>query len=378
MKRAIGMMSGTSMDAIDVAMIETDGAAIVRPLCKASYEIDGDFRALLLKAMTQAEALQDASQRLERPGCLADAEQEVTARHIAALQAFLTSHDLTTDRIDIIGFHGQTVLHRPECALTVQLGDGRELAHQCGIDVVHDFRAADCAAGGQGAPLVPVYHRALACNLRAQSSRQIGTIAFVNIGGVANVTFVHDDNTLVAFDTGPGNALMDDWIRARTGMNLDRDGRVAAGGKVDCDRLAKLLAHDFFTRPPPKSLDRNTFSSSLLNDLSLEDGLATLCSFTATSIAESTRHASQRPGLWIICGGGRHNFSLMRALAEQVAGDVVRAEQMGLDGDGLEAQAFAYLAVRSLLGAPITFPETTGVTRAMSGGVLVRAVNGEA
>jgi anhydro-N-acetylmuramic acid kinase len=268
--------------------------------------------------------------------------------------------------VGVIGFHGQTVLHAPERRLTVQIGDGAALARHTGLDVVYDLRAADVAAGGQGAPLAPVYHRALAVRLPERP------VAVLNIGGVGNVTWIGRDGTPIAFDTGPGNALIDDWIQGRTGRAMDTDGAIAGSGRVDEDALLALLTHDYFGKVPPKSLDRNAFSLDPVRHLSLEDGAATLAAFTATSATQARAHFPEEPKLWVICGGGRRNRTLMSMIASQVESAVAPAEAAGFDGDAVEAEAWAYMAVRSLKGLPITFPGTTGVSAPLTGGVLAR------
>jgi anhydro-N-acetylmuramic acid kinase len=275
----------------------------------------------------------------------------------------LGANQLDPDDIDVIGFHGHTVLHRPEEQLTVQLGIGPDLASATGIDVVWDMRAADVAAGGQGAPLAPVYHRALASRLTQRP------IAVVNVGGVANVTVIGRDDQLLAFDTGPGNAMIDDWMLRRTGLPHDAEGRLAATGMVRADYVTEYLRHSFFAKPPPKSLDRNQFAVELVTNLELQDGAATLTALTAASIARAREHMSEEPAMWVICGGGRRNRTLMRMIAERVHNAVVPAEAVGFDGDALEAEAWAYLAVRSLRGLPLTFPGTTGVAKPLTGGV---------
>ena len=363
-RRAIGLMSGTSLDGIDIALIETDGEAHVRVLGAASVVYSDDFRARLRQALADAPAI---VARGDRPGCLTDVERELTVRQGAAVLRFMGDRSLQPSAIYVIGFHGQTVLHRPDVGLTVQLGDGSRLAQTTGVDVVHDLRAADCADGGQGAPLVPVYHRALASRLRERP------VAFVNIGGVANVTWVGPDGSLLAFDTGPGNALLDDWMLQHTGVARDDDGKLAASGSVHEPSLHYYLSLPHFAKLPPKSLDRNAFPPEVVAELSPADGAATLTAFTAESIAKAREHFPEQPALWIISGGGRRNRTLMSAIAARVENAVVPAEALHFDGDNMEAEAWAYLAVRSLEGLPLTYPGTTGVEKATTGGVLARA-----
>jgi len=371
LKRAIGLMSGTSMDGIDVAMIETDGEnQVIRgPGLTLPYNL-GD-RRLLAHAMAAA---QSCRHRDERPEALALAEDVVTRMHGAAVSAFLAQYGVARSSIDVIGFHGQTVLHKPEMKLTIQLGSGARLAEMTGIDVVYDLRAADVAAGGQGAPLVPVYHQALIAKLPQRP------IAVVNIGGVANVTWMDDwgrypehRGGLIAFDTGPGSALIDDWMMRREGVAFDHEGAMAAQGDVNADVLRACLSHEFFVKPPPKSLDRNAFVWDVVEWMTPEDGAATLTAFTAEAIARSREHMPEEPALWIVCGGGRKNKTLMAMLAGRVENAVVPCEAVGLDGDMIEAEAWAYLAVRSLVGLPVTFPGTTGVGSPATGGILAKA-----
>lgn len=362
--RAIGLMSGTSMDGIDIALIETDGDAHVRRLSARSIDYPEAFRSRLREALVLAKGLKD---RGARPGELAGIEAELTERHAEIARRFMGDLALQPSAVDVIGFHGQTVLHRPELGLTIQLGDGAALAAATGVDVVYDLRAADCAAGGEGAPLVPVYHRALAARIRERP------LAFVNIGGVANVTWIGSDDGLIAFDTGPGNALIDDWMSLHTGRAQDVDGKAAQRGRVDDAVLHAFLMHPYFAKPVPKSLDRNAFPIELCTELDADDGAATLTAFAAEAIARSREHLPQEPELWVVCGGGRRNHTLMSMLAARVEHAVAPAEALGLDGDTMEAEAWAYLAVRSLSGLPLTFPMTTGVEAPMTGGVLAKA-----
>jgi anhydro-N-acetylmuramic acid kinase len=357
--RAIGLMSGTSLDGIDVAYLETDGEEALRRGPSRTFPYDDAMRQLLTSAIADASRM---TSRDERPGALSRAEQELTERHAIAVAEFLRSTGMESGSIDVIGFHGQTVLHRPEAKLTVQLGSGSLLANLTGCPVVYDLRADDVAAGGQGAPLVPTYHRALASKLPGRP------VAVVNIGGVANVTWIGRRGNLIAFDTGPGNALLDDWMLRRTGSRVDMDGAAAERGRADDGIVRAYLSQKFFAQRPPKSLDRNAFSTNLAERLSTDDGAATLAAFTAQAIAASRQHMPDEPELWIVSGGGRRNRALMRLLAERVHGPVVPAEAVGFNGDSAEAEAWAYLAVRSLKGLPITFPETTGVLQPMSGG----------
>lgn len=363
MMRAIGLMSGTSMDGIDVALIETDGADRATRGAFASYPYDEAFRQRLRAAIGTAAGLVG---RHERPGTLAAVEAELTQLHAEAVQRLLAEAGTAPAQIDIAGFHGHTVLHAPERGLTVQLGDGAGLARRLSIDVVYDLRAADVAAGGQGAPLAPAYHAAL-------MARQRRPVVIVNIGGVANVTWIGAAGELLAFDTGPGNAMIDDWMQRRQGLTRDQDGRLAASGRARGELVTQYLRHAYFGERPPKSLDRNAFGLELLAGLGDADGAATLTAFTVESIARAREHFPEQPHLWIVSGGGRRNKTLMAMLAGRVEAAVAPAEVAGIDGDAMEAEAWAYLAVRSLKGLPISFPGTTGVPAPLSGGVIARS-----
>jgi anhydro-N-acetylmuramic acid kinase len=364
MVRAVGLMSGTSMDGVDVALIETDGEQAIFARGAGAFPYSDEDRALLRAALAAAAGLSDRS---ARPGALAQAEEMVTARHAAAVRAFLQAQGVALETIDVVGFHGQTVLHRPERRLTVQIGDGAALARDLGVAVVHDFRAADVLRGGEGAPLVPIYHAALAA-----AAGLAEPVAVVNIGGVANVSFIAPGADPTACDAGPGNALIDDLMFSRTGLAIDRDGAAAARGAVDETILARLLAHPFFASPPPKSLDRNDFSADLVSSLSTEDAAATLTAFTAAGIARALEHMPRPPAVAIICGGGAWNPALMRELSLRLPCPVAAADAFGWSVDAMEAEAFAYMAVRRMKNLPITFPRTTGVDAPQPGGVIAR------
>lgn len=366
--RAIGLMSGTSMDGIDIAVIETDGERIDRFGPSAIHFYDERDEAVLRAAMEAAPALRA---RDERPGVIAQAETVVTTLHASAVNMFLTTNGIDRSSVDLVGFHGQTILHRPQQRLTVQIGDGAALAAELGLPVAYDFRAADVAAGGQGAPLVPVFHRAL-----ARALDRPHPIAVLNLGGVANITYIEGERDPIACDTGPANALIDDFMRSRNGATRDEEGRAAAAGRIDGAAIAQLLTHPFFQRSCPKSLDRNDFREWVaahagLAAKSVEDGAATLTMLTAASVARVVALLPRSPQSWILAGGGARNPTLVRMLSECLApAKVETANEIGWSADALEAQAFAFLAVRSVKGLPLTFPTTTGVPRPMTGGIL--------
>ncbi len=354
MLRIIGLMSGTSLDGVDAAWIETDGERIGGFGRTVTIPYDDGLRAALRRLLDQAPELVPGDAEL------AEAEQSLTEYHARAVLAVRGEPDL-------IGFHGQTILHDPARRRTWQIGDASLLAKLTESPVACDFRTADVAAGGQGAPFAPVYHAALARELPKP-------IAVLNIGGVANVTWIGGDGRLVAFDTGPGNGPLDDWAARHTGARFDKGGVLARSGKADPTILGRLMGHPYFAQPAPKSLDRLEFSRVLaasgLEGLSPADGAATLVAFTAAGAAAA--RLPKRPLRWLVCGGGRRNPAIMEALRARLGVDVDPVEAVGWDGDALEAQCFGFLAARVAAGLPLSFPETTGVPRPMAGGLVVQ------
>ena len=349
--RALGLMSGTSLDGVDAAVLETDGERIFSFGPSRTFDYSTDDKSLIREAFGW-----------DRDNGAADL---IDQRHIEAVQTL-------GERVDLIGYHGQTVAHDPENGRTRQLGDGAALARAIGAPVVWDFRSDDMAAGGEGAPLAPFFHWAAARWMGADEP-----VAFVNLGGVGNVTWVDPtadtpeaEGALMAFDTGPANALLDDLMLARTGTPMDRDGAAAAKGKVPDGLIAELAPTGFTARRPPKSLDRDYFHDILpkLDGLSTEDAAATLTALTVGCLAASRAHVPNTPARWLVCGGGRHNRTMMRMLGEKISGTVEPVEAAGLDGDMIEAQAFAFLAVRRARGLPTSAPGTTGCRAPVSGG----------
>jgi anhydro-N-acetylmuramic acid kinase len=347
---AIGLMSGTSGDGIDAALLKTDGARIIATGPGTGEAYDPAFRARLKSAYGQWDP----------PAGL---ERELTERHAALVLRLIAQVGKSPREIGVVGFHGQTILHEPERHRTRQIGDGALLAKLTGIRVVNDFRSADMSAGGEGAPLAPVFHRALAADLAKP-------VAMLNIGGVSNVTWIGEGDALIAFDTGPGNALIDDWAMRHTGEPVDRDGALAKSGRVDEAAVARFLTNPYFARPAPKSLDRDAFKRFSLDGMSAGDGAATLTAITAASVAAGIERLPEPPARWLVCGGGRHNPVLMAALRARLGSSVEPVEAIGWDGDLIEAQAFAFMAVRALRTLPISFPGTTGVAQPTTGGVV--------
>ncbi len=364
---AIGLMSGTSLDGVDCALIETDGKAYIKPLAFMGIPYISDDRNVIRSAF----GIKDRNAAI-----LKKAEEIITKEHIKAVKELLLERDLPANKVDVIGFHGQTIFHAPHEGLTLQIGDGAELARKTGIDVVADFRTADVQAGGEGAPLAPVYHAA-----RIKSAGVSLPCVVLNIGGVANVTWIGEkEEQLLAFDCGPGNALMDDWVLSRTGKRYDEDGKIAEAGRPIEKFLNGWLDHEYFKRLPPKSLDRDAWDIAAIGrvvegmgDVSTQDGAATLLEFTVQGIARAMEHMPELPQNWYVCGGGRHNKALMAKLQKRLPAYVKSVDVLGWNGDATEAECFGYLAVRSLLGLPLSFPRTTGVSAPQMGGGFFKA-----
>lgn len=356
---AIGLMSGTSLDGIDAALIETDGDAFVRPIAFRGEAYSDAARAQL----AEATALALTFDRPRASPVVVAAGELITRTHVFAVQKLLRQAGVEPRDVGVVGMHGQTVAHRPDRGWTWQIGDGQALADATGIVTAADFRSADVAAGGQGAPLLPVYHAALAATLDRP-------VAVLNLGGVGNITFVGEDGALVAFDTGPANGLIDDWVSEMTGARFDAGGALAAGGRVDHIVLTAMLDHPYFDAAPPKSLDRGDFTIQPARGLSPADGAATLTAFTAQTVADALLHLPARPKRFIVAGGGRHNPVMLAMIAERCGLVPELSDTLGWNGDAVEAQGFAYMAVRTLAGLPISFPGTTGVGAPMAGGVI--------
>lgn len=370
---SIGLMTGTVLDGnIDIAALRTDGEVVAEfgPWALSPYP--AETRELLAEAL---EAALRWGFEGPEPAVFARAEDALTRGQAAAVLEFCRANGMAGRTVAAVGFHGQTVLHHPPRGpgqppgRTRQLGDGALMARLTGIDVVYDFRGADVAAGGQGAPLSPTYHAALLASLPGGGA----DTAVLNLGGVANVSWRGPDGTVIGFDTGPANAPINDWVRGHTGAAMDRDGVLARTGRVDEARLGRLLDHPYLTAPYPKSLDRFDFGAAMADGLSLADGAATLTAFTAGAVGCGLDLIPARPRRLIVCGGGRHNPALMEQIRQQAGVDAVPAEAVGWRGDAIEAECFALLAVRCLRGLPLSFPATTGVTRPLPGGAIVRA-----
>ncbi|MBS0236384.1 MAG: anhydro-N-acetylmuramic acid kinase [Proteobacteria bacterium] len=354
-KLYIGSMSGTSADGLDLAILQTDGTKIIR-MCGGSYTpYPDELRLRTLAAMKDIEA-----------GELLLLSRDIAIFNENAIKQLLISQSLKPEDISAIGFHGQTIRHMPKQGVTMQAGNPAILAHLTGIDVIADFRSSDLAAGGQGAPLIPIFHQALAqyCGYN--------DVVFLNIGGVSNITYV-GSNTLIAYDVGPGNAGMDDMVHQHTGARYDDHGSIASTGKVYGHALDKLIAKHLKQAQERASLDRNQFDYSCLEGLNLPDKLATMAEFCAHAICLGVRSLPMLPNLVIAAGGGVHNKHLLERIKKHLAPiNVIIAIESGLESDLLEAYAFAYLAARRIANLPISFPNTTGVGMPQCGGAIYK------
>ena len=352
-------MSGTSLDGIDASIMKSDGQGFAESIDFISLPYDDADRAAIRAAFGLYNINDAIVQR---------AEEVSTQKHIQAVEAVLKQAGLRASDIDLIGYHGQTIYHAPQDNVTVQIGDGLKLSQVTGIDVVNDFRSADVKAGGEGAPLIPLYHQAL-------MSEQKRPVAIVNIGGVSNITYLGEENDILAFDTGTGNAFIDDLVVKNTNQTFDIDGAIASAGRVQTDLINKWVSADYFKRIPPKSLDRDGWN--ILDDieqLSFEDSVATLTAFTVAGIIEATKHLPSMPENWFICGGGGNNKTMMQWLEKELPTATIKPiEALGFNGDSIEAEGFGYLAVRSVLGLPLSVPTTTSVPEPMSGGKLYQS-----
>lgn len=355
---ALGTMSGTSLDGVDAAMLRSDGHRLFEFGPSAFRPYSAAEKAVIRRALGRwpgEEGVAEAAELVE------NAHAELMARFRGAR---------------IAGFHGQTLAHEPRGRGTHQCGNGALLAEVLGLPVVWDFRSSDVTLGGEGAPLAPFYHFALARHLGAQEP-----LAFLNLGGVANVTWIDPaaaapeaEGALLAFDTGPANAPIDDYARAHLGAERDEGGALALAGRADEGVIARFLRHPYFYRIPPKSLDRNDFAALVdeVRELAPPDALATLAGAVAAAVARGAEHFPAPAARWLVAGGGRHNAALMAALAARLPAPVAPVESAGLDGDMIEAQAFAHLAVRVARGLPTSCPATTGVAANVGGGRISR------
>ena len=358
--RVLGAISGTSMDGIDIAVLDTDGRDYVARIAGRTMPYPAGLQGMLKTFL--------ADPFLAEHDPLTALDDAVTTAFTEAIENFLAEEGMQVSSLDLIGLHGQTVWHRPERRFTRQLGQGCVMAERFHVDTIDAFRQADVASGGHGAPFAPLYHAALVRTLPQP-------ITVLNLGGVGNVTYI-DGDTVIAFDTGPASAMIDDYVARRFGLDYDADGAIAARGTPRQDIVARFMTNPFFDLAPPKSLDRQDFHAVMgeIEDIAdPTDAVATLSALTVGATAAAARHFPSEPTRWLVCGGGRHNRYFLDQLRSALAVPIEPVESVGWNGDLVEAECFAYLAVRALDGLPLSLPTTTGVPRPMPGGVLHRA-----
>ncbi|MAR79299.1 MAG: anhydro-N-acetylmuramic acid kinase [Rhodospirillaceae bacterium] len=351
---SIGLMSGTSLDGVDAAIIKTDGKNFIELGPAITLEYSKNFRSSLFSVINSKNKNKQE---------VSDIEFELTKYHADIIKSLLKLNKLSSKNIDIIGFHGQTILHNPEEKISLQIGDPIQLANELKINVVNDMRSADIIAGGEGAPLVPIYHYQCFKNFNLP-------LAILNIGGVSNITWI-GLNDLVAFDSGPGNSLINDWVKNTLNLEYDDLGSIANRGKPYSDLVNEVLSNNFFKKTPPKSLDRNYFNYRLIpKTLTPADGAATAVDIIVKSIKISEKYMPVLPKMLLVCGGGRKNELIMSKLSSSLSYPVKNIDETGFRGDFIEAEAFAYLAVRKIKNLPTSFPKTTGCRIPTCGGKI--------
>ncbi|NOZ40726.1 MAG: anhydro-N-acetylmuramic acid kinase [Planctomycetes bacterium] len=355
-KVAIGLMSGTSCDGVDAALLQTDGESDITFLGGLTVSYGNELRG----------RLQEASQHDVPLTELLRLEREITEHHVQAVRSLFNDYPSEAKQATIVGFHGHTVRHMPGEALTLQIGNPWLLAKEFALPVISDFRRCDMAAGGQGAPLVAMFHRALFAD-------EARPTVVLNLGGVANVTWLGENDEIIAGDSGPGCGLIDEWTQTMADLPHDIDGRLALAGKVDDATVEAALRADFFAQPLPKAADRYDFDHVDVSTLSVEDGAATLCAVTAEAIYRAVKNLPAMPKYIWVTGGGVHHPVIMKMLEDRF-GEIKNIRERGLNPDTLEAECFAWLAVRHQLQLPLTIPETTGCEKPISGGAVVNFV----
>ena len=367
LKWSIGLMTGTVNDGyIDIAALRTDGTDIVEfgPFELSAYK-DQSIKELIFKTYEEARKWNFEG---PEPNIFTLTEKKITEEQSAAIEEFINKYNIKKNEISCVGFHGLTVLHRPvdsnnNVGKTRQLGNGQMMSDYLQLPVVNNFRSNDIDHGGQGAPLAPIYHLALAKYIKDKN------IVFLNIGGVTNITYIGETDELIALDCGPGNAPIDDFVRYHNKGLMDKDGQFAKLGNVNHDLVNEFMENDFFNLPYPKSLDRNNFNFDNIYKLSLEDGCATMVKIISMTISRALQLLPSQPSRILTSGGGRKNQTLINEIALETKIQCKNIDDYNLRGDAIEAEAFAFLAVRSLNGLPLSFPSTTGVKHPVTGGV---------
>jgi anhydro-N-acetylmuramic acid kinase len=371
MRWYIGLMTGTVLDGnVDVAFLRTDGKIIEEFGYYNLMPYDEKVKDLIIKAIDEAQIWNFNG---PEPEIFSKTEAALTNSQTVAVQRCIKLSGIDENEIEAVGFHGQTVLHRApnksSKGKTRQLGDGQTMANKLGIPVVYDFRTNDMKEGGQGAPLCPIYHAALLKKIGETSNT-----AILNLGGLGNLSFSSEECGLIAFDTGPANAPLNDWIKLSNIGEMDVNGEIAAKGKVNESKLSEVLADPYFEISFPKSLDRFSFSHRIAEGMSIEDGAATLTALAAAAVAKGVDLLPVRPKQLIVSGGGRKNLTMMQEISIRANIKVEAADKYNWRGDAIEAECFAFLAARTLANLPISYPKTTGVAEPMVGGIIAHKI----
>ena len=352
---ALGLMSGTSGDGVDASIIQSDGQNKCKVILDKYFEYDSDIYKNIYKLKEKINNSKDLKILSKE---IIELEKKITLFHA---KIFI---DLSHEKVDLLGFHGQTIFHNAEEKISKQLGDGKLLSTLTKKNVVYNFRENDLKNGGQGAPLAPIFHKLLVDNKKIDLP-----VTILNIGGIANITSVQKGNKIYSSDIGPGNCLIDKWIRLNSDKKYDKNGSVAKAGKINKIILNQSLENFYESdKSKKRSYDIKDFDLSFVRGLSLEDGAATLTEFTASIL--STKKIDNKA---YICGGGRKNLFLLDSIRKKISSEIKLIDELGIDGDFVESQAFAYLAIRSYLELPISFPETTGANKACNGGIIAKA-----
>ena len=358
---ALGLMSGTSMDGVDASIIKSDGNREYSIISDEYFEYNDDFLSKLIDIRDKVSIEDDLKKYSD--------EIQSLEREIALLNADIVNTIVKKSNIEIdfVGFHGQTIFHNPENKITKQLGDGNLLSHLTKKIVINNFRQNDLQNGGQGAPLASIYHKLLAQNFKEEGRIEL-PIVILNIGGIANTTSINENYEMISMDIGPGNCLIDKWIRLNSDKNFDNKGEIAKSGNIDKFILEQTIDNFYYNETSKnKSLDINDFDVSFVKGLSFEDGAATLTELTADILSKKLLNNNI-----YVCGGGRKNNFLIDLIQKKIKKKIIQIDELDVDGSFIESQAFGYLAIRSYLGLPISFPETTGCKEPTTGGVIIK------
>jgi len=359
---SLGLMSGTSMDGVDASIIKSDGEKFIEIIDDFYLKYDDQIK-LKLKRIIDLCSSKDQFFKISKD--IQDIEKKITLYHVRACKLIIKKNK--NIRLDLIGFHGQTILHKPKKGYSIQIGDSQLLSKLTNTSVISNFRENDISNGGQGAPLAPIYHKLILNKIKATLPS-----AIINIGGISNITYFENDNKLVGFDTGPGNYLIDKWVQSQKNIQFDKDGLIAKSGKVSEKLLKKILSNRYYKKKPPKSLDVKDFNFKNFNKISLEDGAATLSMLTVKSIGNAINNFAKYPNKILLSGGGRKNKFITNNIKKILKCPVCLIDDYNFNGDFIESQTFAFLAIRSYLKKNITYPTTTGVKNPSSGGLLFK------